>query len=74
MTARHLIEYIDKDGVITRRTVQIIRFTDTLLVGRCELRDDIRTFALRRVQHAYDADTGEVLFDRRKANEPVATG
>lgn len=55
------LDYVDKDGVATRREVEPVGVVDIegrwYLTGWCRLRDDVRVFRLDRVRAA--ASTGE---------------
>lgn len=60
-----IIRYLDASDKPSQRMVRVKGFEpnrpDGLLFGFCELRNANRTFRFDRIQHAIDADTGEIL-------------
>ncbi len=61
------IRYIDRDGQATERTVDVwevgVGMDNNILVGRCRLRNGMRTFYLHRIRSCFDEETGEVVGD-----------
>jgi hypothetical protein len=66
------IRYLNRDGVVTDRTVQVHRirgnyaggaYEPETFFGFCQLREADRFFSFHRVQSAADAQTGEVITD-----------
>lgn len=78
--ARVRFDYVDADGVSTKRTVSIKRFDHRkktgLITGFCHHRQAGRSFRYDRIENAIDADSGEVLDDLQKylialKNKPI---
>lgn len=69
MALLHL-EYIDRDGQITMRDVDVQMFNDYeyggILAGFCHLRGAFRSFRYDRIQSCTDLKTGEVIEDIKK--------
>lgn len=61
------LHYRDASGTTTIRVVQAQECDTTnpegYLIGYCELRQDIRTFRIDRIQRAIDMATGEIIDD-----------
>lgn len=58
-------KYIDRNGEQTERTVDVKEvgtgISGNMLVGRCRLRNAMRTFYLYRIQFCFDEETGEII-------------
>jgi hypothetical protein len=68
--ARLKISYIDGEGRLTERIINVIEFDNApsnsksgLIIARCELRAARRTFRFDRIHKAIDLDTGELIQD-----------
>lgn len=61
--------YSDSAGRVTERVVELKAFESDnpsgMVVGRCRLRNAMRTFRFDRMENVVDADTGEVIDDLR---------
>ena len=63
------IHYVDRYGNYTERDIRMLRHMRSLGTGSdmvlafCQLRGDIRQFAVGRVQQAIDLETGEIIHD-----------
>lgn len=61
------IQYVDREGQHTERTVDVWEvgagMAGNMLVGRCRLRNGMRTFYLHRIRSCFDEETGEVVGD-----------
>lgn len=67
VAAQLRIDYVDANGTATTRSVQVREFGpyggQTLILGRCLLRNESRTFRSDRIQACIDEETGEVVTD-----------
>lgn len=66
-TSSFEIEYQDKDGVVTRRTISNARASVRngyyLITAHCSLRDEERSFMSTRIQSCKNTDTGRAIKD-----------
>lgn len=61
------IQYVDREGQRSERTVDVWEvgagMDGNILVGRCRLRNGMRTFYLHRIRSCFDEETGEIVGD-----------
>lgn len=60
---RWVIDYVDIDGVLTSRTIQIRRIKPIRrqVIAWCELRSDLRTFNMDSMRQVADAESGRLI-------------
>ena len=61
------IHYVDRECRYTERTVDVsevgVGVNNNTLIGRCRLRNEMRTFYLHHIRSCFDEETGEVVDD-----------